>query len=118
MCVNIVEDKPTLRQLNCLRYTDKNGEKHKIHIFDAVTAHWRRLGQALNVNAYDLESIEHEQSNVEDYCQELLSRWLQGSVGGGEPVTWETLVRAMEDARCEEVAQRVREVLSDEGRSL
>ena len=118
MCVTILGDKPTLRQLICLRYTDKNGEECKIHIIDSVAARWRRLGSALNISERDLDNIEHDRRNEEDYCQELLSQWLRGYVGGGEPVTWETLVEAMEDDRCEEVAQRVREVLSDEGRSL
>ena len=116
MCVTILGDKPTLRQLICLRYTDKNGEECKIHITDSVTAHWRRLGLALNFELCDLNNIKHNSTDVEDWCQELLSQWLQGSVAGGEPVTWERLVEAMEDAQCGEVAQRVREVLSDEGR--
>ena len=118
VCVTILGDKPTLRQLNCLRYTDKNGEECKIHIIVAVAAHWRRLGPALNFELCDLNNIEHDHRNVSDCCQELLGRWLQGSVGGGEPVTWQRLVESMEDARCGEVAQRMREVLSDEGRSL
>ena len=118
MCVTILGDKPTLHQLNCLRHTDKNGKECKIHIIDAVAAHWRRLGTALNVSDFELDNIEHDRRNEEDYCQELLRRWLRGSVGGGEPVIWDRLVDAMEDARFDEVAQQVREVLSDEGKSL
>ena len=117
MCVTILGEKPTLRQLNCLRYTDKNGEQCRIHIIDAVAAHWKRLGPALNFELCDLNNIDLKCRDPVDCCQELLGRWLQGSVGGGEPVTWERLVEAMEDARCGEVAQRVREVLCDEGRS-
>ena len=81
-----------------------------MHIIDSVAAHWRRLGPVLNFESSDLNNIKHNNTDVSDCCQELLSRWLQGFVGGGEPVTWERLVKAMEDARCGEVAQQVREV--------
>ena len=75
MCVTIPGDKPTLRQLNCLRYTDKNGEECKIHIIDSVAAHWRRLGLALNFELCDLNNIKHNNT----MCRTVVrSCWVDG----------------------------------------
>ena len=47
----------------------------------------------------------------------LMERWLQGTVGDG-PVTWETLVEAIDDARLGELAQQLKRVLSHFGKSV
>ena len=109
-----VGDKPTLRELLCFKY---NGTQHKIHIIDAVASRWRRLGLALNISDYHLNNIERNHGNVEDRCQTMLSDWLQGTVGDG-PVTWETLVEAIDDARYGELAQQLIRVLSHCGKSV
>ena len=114
VCNHSIGDKPTLRELICLKYTNERGEEHKIHIINTVAVRWRTLGPLLNFELSDLDNIRRNNTDVEDCCQELLSRWLRGAVGG--PVTWERLLEAMEDARCGEVAQQVKKVLSDEGR--
>ena len=90
MCDHSIGDKPTLHELNCLKYTDERGEEHKIHIIDTVAVRWRRLGLALNFETFDLDKIKYNNTDVEDCCQELLTRWLRGAIGG--PVTWERLV--------------------------
>ena len=46
----------------------------------------------------------------------LMERWLQGTAGDG-PVTWETLVEAINDARMGELAQQLKKVLSHCGKS-
>ena len=110
-----VGDKPTLRDLLCFKYNDISGTQHKIHIIDTVASCWRRLGLALNICDYHLDNIEHNHGNVEDRCQTMLKEWIQGTVGDG-PVTWETLVEAIDDARYGELAQQLKRVLSHHGK--
>ena len=47
----------------------------------------------------------------------LMERWLRGRVGDG-PVTWETLVEAIDDAQYGELAQQLKRVLSRCGKSV
>ena len=109
-----VGDKPTLRELLCFKY---NGIQHKIHIIDTVASRWRRLGLALKCDSSILDNIGHNNTDVEDCCMKLMERWLQGTVGDG-PVTWETLVEAIDDARYGELAQQLKRVLSHCGKSV
>ena len=112
-----VGDKPTLPDLLCFKYNDISGTQHRIHIIDTVASRWRRLGPALNISEHHLNNIEHNHGNVEDRCRTMLSDWLQGTVGDG-PVTWETLVEAIDDARYGELAQQLKIVLSHCGKSV
>ena len=118
LCVSYhVGDKPTLPDLLCFKYNDISGTQHKIHIIDTVASRWRRLSLALNISDYHLDNIECNHSNVEERCQTMFKDWLQGTVGDG-PVTWETLVEAIDDAKMGELAQQLKRVLSHCGRSL
>ena len=110
-----VEDQPSLRELNCMRYTDSSGAENKIYIIEALSAQWRRLGLALNVSVSTLDNIEANRKKVEDCCQELLSRWLHGTIGSQVPVTWESILVAMEDVRLGTLACQLRSILHDEG---
>ena len=112
-----VGDKPTLPELLCFKYNDISGTQHKIHIIDTVASRWRRLGLALHISDYHLDNIEHNRHHVENWCQTMLNDWLRGTVGDG-PVTWETLVEAIDDARYGELAQQLKRVLSHCGKSF
>ena len=112
-----VGDKPTLPDLSCFKYNDISGTQHKIHIIDTVASRWRRLGLALKINDYHLDNIEHNHHNVENWCQTMLSDWLQGIVGDGSR-TWETLVEAIDDAQMGELVQQLKRVLSHCGKSV
>ena len=109
-----VGDKPTLPDLLCFKC---NGTQHKIHIIYTVASRWRTLGLLLNISDYHLENIERNHGNVEERCQTMLSDWLQGTVDDG-PVTWETLVEAIDNARYGELAKQLKRVLSHCGKSV
>ena len=112
-----VGDKPTLPDLLCFKYNDISGTQYRIRIIDTVASHWRRLGLALKISDYHLNNIERNHGNVEERCQTMLSDWLQGTVGD-RPVTWETLVEAIDDARLGELAKQLKRVLSHCGKSV
>lgn len=69
------------------------------------------MGLALDFDDSDLNNIERDKGNVEDCCMELMRRWLQGIVRT-TPVTWETLLEAMEDAQFVELARKLKGILS------
>ena len=107
-----IGDKPSLRDLHCLRYHDKGGEERRLFIIDTIAAEWRRMGLALTFTDSDLNNIERDHRRVQDCCSELLSRWLQGAVAG--PVTWQRLLEAMNDVHLTELAQQLGVVLFQE----
>lgn len=102
--------------LNSFEYTNKRGEHVEIKIISTVAARWKTLGSLLDFSVAALANIESSRQDVESFCHELLSRWLQGATKG--PVTWEKLVEAINNARYGVLAQQLREGLSCEGRPL
>ena len=110
-------NKPTLRELQLFTYTSSSGTVENIYIIGAVAARWKKLGIALNFSGEELSAIEQSKFyQVEECCQEVLHRWLGGRSGDWKPITWETLLLAMVDAKCITVAQQVWKALTGEGK--
>ena len=105
-----VGDKPTLPDLHCFKYNDSSGKESKIYIIDTVASRWMRLGLALNCEFFILENIRSNNRDVEDCCMKLMKCWLQGTVGDG-PVTWETLIKAIDNAQHRALAKQLKDVL-------
>ena len=104
-------EKPTLQKLSCYKYNDESKERQRMHIIKELAARWKDVGLALDFGSSDLNNIKRDKGNVEDCCMELMDRWLQGTVQT-KPVTWETLLEAMEDAQFVELARKLKGILS------
>ena len=71
-------------------------------IVETIAYRWQDVALALHVEGSVIKSIKQSTfSNVEG-CRRMLDRWLQG--GYREPVTWETLVEALQEARFVDLA--------------
>ena len=98
--------------LNCFKYRDAQGETQRIFITDEIAAKWKRIGLALKFTASDLENIESTcGSDVEKCINELLNRWLCRS-SCQQPITWETLLEALRDARMGQLADKLTAIIT------
>ena len=116
-CIPVIGKKPALHELQCFKYTSDSGTVENIYIINKVAARWKNLGIALKFTGDELCAIERNKLllSAEDFCLEVLYQWLQGRAGDGKLITWETLLQAMVEARCTEVAQQVWKALTGEG---
>ena len=97
--------RPSLDELYCFR--GKDGEK--IKIMNTVQAKWEELACALHMGS-KVESIEKDtHSQTFSACRTLFKNWLDG--GYREPVTWKTLLDALDDSDFLELAKTVRVAL-------
>jgi hypothetical protein len=88
----------TLNQLQVLYY----GGGKEIRVMDRVTGGWDKLAIALGLED-TLEIIKKDCfGDSSGACLKLFMQWMKGK--GRMPVSWEVLLRALRDARYEEVA--------------
>ena len=75
-------------------------------IVETIAYRWQDVALALHVEGSVIKSIKESTfSNVEG-CRMMLDRWLKG--GYREPVTWETLVEALQEARFVDLADSLK----------
>ena len=105
-----------MKELNCFKYAGESGTTKRLFVTEEVGPNWRRLGHALNFSQAVLANIEADHSRVDDRCAELLSQWLRGVTlnPNQDPssICWQSLIEALEDARCSEAAKVLRDALS------
>lgn len=105
--------KPALNTLSCYKYKDIEGRVQRIYIIDEIAAKWRRVGLSLNFSASDLDNIESScQGKVEECSERLLIQWLDGNISTQLPITWETLLDALRDARLGQLAETLTDSLT------
>ena len=77
---------------------------------DRVAAEWEEVATRLYFEGYDIKRIKkdnHHQSR--EACHAMLSEWLEGN--GREPKTWETIIKALEEAQLSEVAKELSNII-------
>lgn len=89
--VYTIDDTVTLNSLVSLRFIAEDGTRKPLHLIDRVASNWRILGDALNVEGYDIANIGKNNSTVQDCCRDVVSHWLNGT----EPKTWRRLMEAL-----------------------
>ena len=106
----VIDAKPGIDILTCLKYTDEQGETQRIHIMDEIGAKWKRVGRCLKFSICDLDNIESTcHGDAEECSARLLNLWLQGHVEAVSnlPITWQTLLEALKDARMCQLADKL-----------
>ena len=105
-----LSQKLTLEKLLLIEYKDDVGVKNKICIIKEIASKWEQIGIFLGFDDSELRNITRNYGTVEERCQELMRRWLQGVVDTRSP-TWETLVEAIRKAQYGQLAHQLRQVL-------
>ena len=99
-----------MSDLYCLNYRDSAGETCRLHIIDEIGPSWERLAFALKFSDTTVNTIKlNNRDYCEQSCRDILSRWLRGMNAGLDPrpLTWKTLVSALDEARCYELARKI-----------
>ena len=76
---------------------------------DCVAARWNKLAVQLDFPLYKIETIERDSKDCENAMDKLICHWLNGSAR--LPVTWRTLLEALEDAEFTALATDLKTVL-------
>ena len=98
---------PKLHHLN--RIEGSNGKTVKV--IKRAAAKWESVATSLHFESHDISCIrkDYPQQSV-DACRTVFSEWLQGN--GRKPTTWNTVIKALEEADLSELASELKIVLS------
>ena len=99
------DSQPLVRQLHILR--SSSGQTVKVR--DCVAAKWNKLAVQLDFPHYKIEAIERDSKDCENATDKVIFNWLIGSAR--QPVTWRTLLEALEDAEFTALATDLKTVL-------
>ena len=110
-----LDSKPDICTLTCFKYKDEQERTQRIYIMDEITAKWKRFGICLKFSPSILDNIESTcRGDVEACVNRLLTMWLEGHVQdvSQAPITWETLLEALRDARLGKLADDLTDLLT------
>ena len=97
------DDRPRLRDLQYMSYTGEDGrDVLQVRLMQQVRPHWRALAIAFDFPEYEIAIMEKK----DDPVYYLFSEWLRGAnqVKDPRPVTWRTLIEALQHADLQEEA--------------
>ena len=78
----------------------------------SVAPVWEDLAIALGFDQSRIMTIERDyRGSVEDACQTMFMRWLDGEHDLAQPCTWDTLIKCLRRAALIAVANSLREIL-------
>ena len=114
LCPHPAGDHPNLLELH--NFPVKEGSKD---IVAEIQNDYKQLGMRLleDSNGQRVKGIEKaKHGNPVDITDEILQQWLQGS--GRLPVTWQTLIECLQDAKLTVAAGYIESALSQRGSSM
>ena len=97
--------KPRLYELDRIK-----GNGKTVKVISRTAAVWESVATRLHFEGHEITCIRrdnHYQSI--DACRAMFSEWLEGK--GRTSTTWETVIKALEEANLGEVAQDLKDVL-------
>ena len=81
-----------------------------MRVMDDISGHWLPTAIALGFDGHSIDKIKLSSHNqVNEACTMMMMEWLKGAKR--TPVTWETLVHALEDARLAYLAEQLLNIL-------
>lgn len=98
----------SMPELHEIDHMEGNGKVVKV--IESVAARWERVAIRLEFNHHIVERIKrdsHHQSIPS--CQTMFTEWLDGN--GRQPVNWQTLITALQEADFSELANDLQVVL-------
>ena len=101
------DEKPTLRELQCLK-----GNGKEVRVIDSIAfEHWENVAIALKIPRATIQRIKGRcKDDHFKACREMLESWLGEVRGCRTPISWKTLLSAIEEGTDEEgLAREVRE---------
>ena len=99
-----VASRPRLYELDL-----KKGNGKTIRLIRRTAADWEQVATRLHFEVHDIRSLRADHCKTFDTCREMFMEWLEGK--GRSPKTWETVIKALEEADLSEVACDLKDVL-------
>ena len=100
---------PALHELDLLK-----GSKKTIRIIDGIAHKWDRVAIRLYFKTNEIERIERDcQRQTGDASHKMIMKWLGGGSGLRKPITWATLIEALEEADLAELAKDIVSILQE-----
>ena len=97
--------RPPLAQLKSI-WTPKD----RVNIIRSVAPWWKKVGLLLKISEATLGEIDASNEDVQSRCRNMFECWLEGA--GVKPVSWATLLEALQDSGFYVLAQDVWDALS------
>jgi hypothetical protein len=80
-------------------------------VISVIAGKWEKIATRLYLETHDIERIERNCFyKAESSCRTVFMEWLDGRYR--EPVTWETLIKALEEANFSKVVRDLVLILS------
>ena len=71
---------------------------------------WEKVATRLYFEGHDISAIRRDEHQVEGACRTMFDEWLKGK--GRTPITWETVVKVLEEAELAEVAEDLNNIIT------
>jgi hypothetical protein len=80
-------------------------------VIERVGSNWEFVADQLNIESHLIDTIKMESHfQVNSACRKMFIKWLDGI--GLQPITWRTLIDALDDAGLPEVAHELNIIIS------
>ena len=83
-----------------------------VRVISRTSAAWERVAIRLHFEGHEIKNIKRDHHfQIGDACSTMYTDWLEGK--GRQPATWETLIKALEEADLSELASDLKDVLGE-----
>ena len=89
----------------------KTGNGCEVKIIDTVADQWTKLASALGFDMATCESLATGKAS-DNACKDMFTYWLRGGQNL-RPVTWDWLIKSLEDSDFTELANEISKVVLD-----
>ena len=98
---------PILHQLDLLEISNE-----KVEVIRRVASRWEDVATRLHFELEDISRIHKDNiGDSKSACRQMFGEWLKGSCR--ETVTWETLIKALNESKFSEIAKKLEDYLQN-----
>ena len=98
-----------MRLLHLIKYTDSEGESRTFHLIMTIQNDCRQLGTQFGIDNAILNGID---GTPVEKCERILDLWMMRGDTKEYKVTWDGLLKALEDLQLKGVAKHLRTALT------
>ena len=100
-----IDSKPTLRELGCLKINNQ-----RINMIERIASRWESVADQLHFENHLIDTIKIQSHyEIDSACRKMFIKWLEGV--GRQPITWRTLIDALDDAGLPRVAHEFNNII-------
>ena len=103
------ERKPALHELDLLKSSKKT-----VRVINTIAHKWDEVATRLYFEVHDIKRIQQDcPLQVRKASREMIMEWLEGEGSLRKPITWATLIEALNEAELSEVAKDIVSILQE-----